>query len=358
MRCGSDFASAIATDRNEPEIAASGAQNLLDQPEFHDLRKLRAILRIVEEQRTLYDLIADELNPTPARRRRSRTSASATSSAPTSSRVQRRHRAVSLRRSRRRRAGDPRAAPHAVRPPDRARVRHGAFTGRPSQRRRDPVTVPTDYYEVLGVARDADERRSNARIASWRASTIPTSRRQGRGRAPLQGNQRSVRGPLGRAEAGELRSLRSRGRQRRRRRRVRAVRRRGLRRHLRHVLRRRARRRRAAAPQRPARGSDLRYDVEITLEEAFTGTSARSRFRHLASCPTCKGSGAEPGTLVVPCDRCGGSGIQRQVRQTPLGQFVTQTTCSEVRRRRPDRADAVHVLPRPRTDRTGEEAPP
>ena len=53
------FASARQT--NEPELAAAGAQNLLDQPEFHDLRKLRAILRIVEEQRTLYDLIADEL---------------------------------------------------------------------------------------------------------------------------------------------------------------------------------------------------------------------------------------------------------------------------------------------------------
>ena len=47
---------------DEPEIAAAGAQNLLDQPEFHDLRKLRAILRIVEEQRTLYDLIAEELS--------------------------------------------------------------------------------------------------------------------------------------------------------------------------------------------------------------------------------------------------------------------------------------------------------
>ncbi|HEY4439205.1 MAG TPA: heat-inducible transcriptional repressor HrcA [Candidatus Elarobacter sp.] len=53
------FAQARQTD--EPEIAAAGAQNLLDQPEFHDLRKLRAILRIVEEQRTLYDLVADEL---------------------------------------------------------------------------------------------------------------------------------------------------------------------------------------------------------------------------------------------------------------------------------------------------------
>src|ERR1700694_4389080 len=54
------FATARHTD--EPEMTASGAQNLLDQPEFHDLRKLRAILRIVEEQRTLYDLIADEMN--------------------------------------------------------------------------------------------------------------------------------------------------------------------------------------------------------------------------------------------------------------------------------------------------------
>ena len=83
---------------------------------------------------------------------------------------------------------------------------------------------------------------------------------------------------------------------------------------------------RASGPQR---GSDLRYDAEITLEEAFTGTTREISFRHLASCQTCKGSGAEPGTLVVSCDRCGGSGIARQVRQTPLGQFVTQSTCSK-----------------------------
>ena len=46
----------------EPHLAAAGAQNLLDQPEFHDLRKLRSILRIVEEQKVLYDLIADDLS--------------------------------------------------------------------------------------------------------------------------------------------------------------------------------------------------------------------------------------------------------------------------------------------------------
>jgi heat-inducible transcriptional repressor len=44
-----------------PAIAAAGAQNLLDQPEFQDLRKLRSILRIVEEQRTLYDIVADAI---------------------------------------------------------------------------------------------------------------------------------------------------------------------------------------------------------------------------------------------------------------------------------------------------------
>ena len=87
-----------------------------------------------------------------------------------------------------------------------------------------------------------------------------------------------------------------------------------------------------AAQQRrsgPSRGSDLRYDVEISLEDAFAGTTREITFRHLSSCTACRGNGAEPGTLIVPCDRCSGSGIQRQVRQTPLGQFVTQTTCSK-----------------------------
>ena len=79
----------------------------------------------------------------------------------------------------------------------------------------------------------------------------------------------------------------------------------------------------------PARGSDLRYDLEITLADAFSGTQREISFNHLASCTTCKGSGAEPGTLISACDRCGGTGAQRQVRQTPLGQFVTQTACAK-----------------------------
>lgn len=50
-----------ASSGDAPTLTASGAQNLLDQPEFHDLRKLRSILRIVEEQKTLYDLVADSM---------------------------------------------------------------------------------------------------------------------------------------------------------------------------------------------------------------------------------------------------------------------------------------------------------
>lgn len=46
----------------QPTIAAAGAQNLLDQPEFQDLRKLRSILRIVEEQKTLYQIVSDAMN--------------------------------------------------------------------------------------------------------------------------------------------------------------------------------------------------------------------------------------------------------------------------------------------------------
>ncbi len=69
--------------------------------------------------------------------------------------------------------------------------------------------------------------------------------------------------------------------------------------------------------------------MPITLEDAYRGTERELTFDHLAQCETCHGSGAEPGTLVQRCDRCNGSGTMRAVRQTPLGQFVTQTTCTK-----------------------------
>jgi heat-inducible transcriptional repressor len=62
LRRAVEHALQSARHSEDPNILFAGAQNLLDQPEFHDLRKLRAILRIVEEQKVLYDICADAMN--------------------------------------------------------------------------------------------------------------------------------------------------------------------------------------------------------------------------------------------------------------------------------------------------------
>lgn len=62
-----DAALQTARSGEQPAIAAAGAQNLVDQPEFQDVRKLRSILRIVEEQKSLYDVVADAMtSPAPS----------------------------------------------------------------------------------------------------------------------------------------------------------------------------------------------------------------------------------------------------------------------------------------------------
>ena len=55
-------------------------------------------------------------------------------------------------------------------------------------------------------------------------------------------------------------------------------------------------------------GSDLRYDLEITLEEAAKGTEKEIRYRRPVTCKKCSGSGAEPGSKKVTCPTCGGTG--------------------------------------------------
>jgi molecular chaperone DnaJ len=57
-----------------------------------------------------------------------------------------------------------------------------------------------------------------------------------------------------------------------------------------------------------AHGSDLRYDLEITLEEAAKGTEKEIRYRRPIECKKCHGSGAEPGSKKVICPTCGGAG--------------------------------------------------
>src|SRR4026207_292498 len=71
------------------------------------------------------------------------------------------------------------------------------------------------------------------------------------------------------------------------------------------------------------RGADLRYDLEITLEEAAQGMTAQLRIPRLETCDTCKGSGAKTGTQPENCSTCSGSG---QVRYQQ-GFFSVARTC-------------------------------
>lgn len=78
---------------------------------------------------------------------------------------------------------------------------------------------------------------------------------------------------------------------------------------------------------RPASGSDLRYDLRITFEEAIEGTQKEIEFPVLARCETCSGSGAAPGTQPTTCPQCNGRGEIRGVRNTMLGQMINVTAC-------------------------------
>ncbi|MDM7922751.1 MAG: molecular chaperone DnaJ [Pyrinomonadaceae bacterium] len=71
------------------------------------------------------------------------------------------------------------------------------------------------------------------------------------------------------------------------------------------------------------RGADLRYDLEITLEEAATGKEERLEIPRLEKCDTCEGSGAEAGTKPENCITCGGSGQTRYQQ----GFFSVMRTC-------------------------------
>ena len=75
----------------------------------------------------------------------------------------------------------------------------------------------------------------------------------------------------------------------------------------------------------PQRGADLRYNLRLSFEEAIFGVDKEIEYRRLEGCPSCRGSGAEPGTDPVRCPKCSGSGEVRQ--RAPLFNMVTVTTC-------------------------------
>jgi molecular chaperone DnaJ len=75
------------------------------------------------------------------------------------------------------------------------------------------------------------------------------------------------------------------------------------------------------------RGSDLRYDMQITLEEAAAGVEKEIEIRKLDTCDKCHGSGAEPGSRTITCPTCGGRGQVISSR----GFFQVSQTCSRCR---------------------------
>jgi molecular chaperone DnaJ len=77
----------------------------------------------------------------------------------------------------------------------------------------------------------------------------------------------------------------------------------------------------------PRPGADRRVDVTVTFEEAIFGVEKEIEFERLEMCETCAGTGAAPGTTPVRCSQCSGTGEVRQVQQTFLGPMVQVTTC-------------------------------
>jgi molecular chaperone DnaJ len=80
-------------------------------------------------------------------------------------------------------------------------------------------------------------------------------------------------------------------------------------------------------PSGPPRGADLEVTLDLGFEDAVFGASEELSVRVPVSCSTCSGSGAEPGTSPETCGECGGAGTVRQVRQSILGQMVTAGPC-------------------------------
>ncbi len=78
---------------------------------------------------------------------------------------------------------------------------------------------------------------------------------------------------------------------------------------------------------RPRQGSDLRTGLTIDLDEAFEGTTKEFTLERPTTCETCGGEGHPPDADVNTCRQCNGQGQVRQVQQTPLGRVQQTSTC-------------------------------
>jgi molecular chaperone DnaJ len=78
---------------------------------------------------------------------------------------------------------------------------------------------------------------------------------------------------------------------------------------------------------RHMRGRDLRYDIEISLEDAYQGFTTEIEVPRTETCQVCRGSGAKPGTSPKTCPKCGGTGQTRASRRTAFGMFTQVSVC-------------------------------
>ena len=79
--------------------------------------------------------------------------------------------------------------------------------------------------------------------------------------------------------------------------------------------------------RRRQRGSDLRYDLEIELEDAAFGATKTISIPRLEECEKCHGTGAESASDIATCQECNGRGVATRTQRTPFGLFSTTTTC-------------------------------
>jgi molecular chaperone DnaJ len=76
-----------------------------------------------------------------------------------------------------------------------------------------------------------------------------------------------------------------------------------------------------------AQGGDIAVEVELSLDEAATGSGVEVSYEAVDTCEHCRGNGAEPGTPIETCPRCNGTGELRAVTRTAFGQMVRAQAC-------------------------------
>ncbi|MFC1647743.1 molecular chaperone DnaJ [Patescibacteria group bacterium] len=81
----------------------------------------------------------------------------------------------------------------------------------------------------------------------------------------------------------------------------------------------------------PVRGEDIQAQIRIKFEESVTGTDRELEITKAEKCEHCKAKGAEPGSKIITCPVCSGTGEIKEVRQTLLGQIATSRTCDTCR---------------------------